>query len=514
MQEGPNIRGPFIEFAEKNGDYYADTFLKIQKAQLSRFHINTSALLGSWIWAALRGNWALFIIGFVIDLIAAVNVALVYKYSKAAIDNASKANLVERYESWSNMYLIGAIAVFFLGRLFFSWLADRIYARQYDKWRIDRATNSGFSNTRLVMAGLIFSLIAPVILYRATQFPPEERACIKQSRAIAKGKEVGFQDRFDCAVISEFPTFFWFDRPDEVTYPRGDDGERYVKRTPARDGLPPFNLNKLVADRIDTNVEYATTFYHKIFDGITAVLRGMLNLIQAVFVGTPWPIMMGVLLLIAYMLAGIRTTIFVAASLTYLALMGFWQTSMNTMSLVIAASLICVIIGLPLGIWVGKSASGRKLVTPVLDIMQTIPSFVYLLPAVAFFSVGLVPGMMATVVFAMPPMVRLTALGIQQVPDSTKEAALAFGANPRQLLRKVELPLALPSIMAGLNQVIMMSLSMVVIAGLIGAGGMGFIVVEALNNTRLGIGILAGLGIALLAMMIDRVVQQANQVRH
>ena len=212
-------------------------------------------------------------------------------------------------------------------------------------------------------------------------------------------------------------------------------------------------------------------------------------------------------------MAGIRVTTFVGASLIYLALFGFWQTAMDTLSLVVAASIICVVVGLPLGIWVGKSKRGQALVTPILDVMQTIPSFVYLLPAIAFFSIGKPPGILATVIFSMPPMVRLTALGIRQVPESTKEAALAFGANPKQLLTKVELPLALPSIMTGVNQVVMMSLSMVVIAALIGAGGMGYVVTEALENTETGRGVLAGLGIALLAMMIDRVVQRANRVR-
>ena len=169
---------------------------------------------------------------------------------------------------------------------------------------------------------------------------------------------------------------------------------------------------------------------------------------------------------------------------------------------------------MPLGIWMGKNKTVRAIVTPVLDVMQTIPSFVYLLPAIAFFGIGKPPGILATVIFAMPPMVRLTALGIKHVPESTKEAALAFGANPRQLLYKVELPLALPSIMAGVNQVVMMCLSMVVVAALIGAKGMGGIVTEALTNVESGRGILAGLGIALLAMMIDRVVQKANKLQN
>ncbi|MEM8804010.1 MAG: ABC transporter permease subunit, partial [Pseudomonadota bacterium] len=287
-----------------------------------------------------------------------------------------------------------------------------------------------------------------------------------------------------------------------------------VQREAPREGLPPLALNQYTAQLIDDGIGYLTAFYGFFFDGITAFLRTMLSAITAVFVGTPWVITMGAIMAISYSLAGPRVSIFVAASLVYLALFGFWQTAMDTMSLVVASSIICVVFGLPLGIWVGKSKRGQAIITPILDIMQTIPSFVYLLPAVAFFSIGKPPGILATVIFAMPPMVRLTALGIKQVPENTKEAALAFGANPRQLLTKVELPLALPSIMAGVNQVVMMSLSMVVVAALIGAGGMGFIVTEALANTRTGAGILAGIGIALLAMMIDRVVQKANTIKH
>ena len=514
MTTETDLKKPFVEFAERNGDYYAAVFLQIQKSTLGRFHINKAALLGSFVWAALRGNWALFVIGFAVDLIAAVNLCLVYKYSKAAADNADKAFLVERYEGWSQTHLIAAIIAFVVGRFVFAWLADRFYAAQYSKWRIDRSVNSGVSTSRVVLCALIAVLIVPLMLYRATQFAPEERTCIRQDRAIAAGEEVAFKERFDCFVIGEFPTMLWIERPDEIRYPRYENGNRFVERTPPNPDSPPVNLNIYVSEAIDDGIGYLTVFYGFLFDGITNILRGMLSAITSVFVGTPWPIAMCVLLFAAYKMAGRRTAIFVAASLVYLALFGFWQTAMDTMSLVVAASIICVLIGLPLGVWVGKSVRGQAIVTPILDVMQTIPSFVYLLPAIAFFSIGKPPGILATVIFAMPPMVRLTALGIRHVPDNTKEAALAFGANPRQLLTKVELPLALPSIMTGINQVVMMSLSMVVIAALIGAGGMGFIVTEALEKTETGSGILAGIGIALLAMMIDRVVQKANKARH
>ncbi|ETW92580.1 MAG: hypothetical protein ETSY1_43035, partial [Candidatus Entotheonella factor] len=451
--------------------------------------------------------------GFVVDLVTAVNAALVYKYSKAAIDNADKDYLVARYEGWSDSHFVATIFVLLLGRFVFAWLADRLYARHYNQWRVNRDINHGIVLSRLLIAALVTILIVPLLLYRTTQFAPDARTCIKQDRAIAKGEEISFKKRFDCFVIGEFPTLFWIDRPDEISYPRGEDGSRIVKRTPPREGAPPVNLNTYVSQTIDDGISYLTVFYGFLFDGITQVLRGMLSAITSVFVGTPWPITICVLLFIAYRIADLKSALFVGASLIYLTLFGFWQTAMDTLSLVVAASIICIIVGLPLGIWVGKSRVGQAFVTPVLDVMQTIPSFVYLLPAIAFFSIGKPPGILATVIFSMPPMVRLTALGIRQVPESTKEAALAFGADPRQLLTKVELPLALPSIMTGINQVVMMSLSMVVIAALIGAGGMGYIVTEALENTETGRGILAGIGIALLAMMIDRVVQQANQTR-
>lgn len=501
-------------FAGPNSEYYARTFDRIQRATLPIRHLNVAALLGSFVWAALRGNWLLFWIGFVGDMIAAVNVALAYKYSLAAAQAVmdGKDFLIQRYETWTDTHILAAVAMFVGGRVLIGALADRLYYRHYTRWRVNRSLPSGLDAGRLVTMALIVALIAPVTLYRASQFPPDERACIKQVRQIQDGKDVPAKGRFDCWLISEFPTLVWLKRPLQYSYPRNEDGTRsIVVKEPA--AKRPVNLNTYVSEVVDQGIGYLKAFYGWVFDGITRWLRTLLNAVEAVFVGTPWIVTAVMFVVIAHKMAGSRIAIFVASSLVYLALFGFWQTAMSTISLVVAATIICVAAGLPLGIWVGKSKLGTAIVTPILDIMQTIPSFVYLLPAVAFFSIGKPPGILATVIFAMPPMVRLTALGIRQVPDSTKEAALAFGASPRQLMLKVELPLALPSIMAGVNQVVMMSLSMVVIAAIIGAGGMGFIVVDALGQTEVGRGILAGIGIALIAMMIDRVVQKSNQMK-
>ena len=505
---------PFREFAGPNGDYYGRTFLGIQQATLPAGHVNPAAMAGSFVWAALRGNWFLFWIGFIADMIAAVNLALVYKYDLAAAQAVidGKDFLVQRYEGWTDSYLLAAIVLFTAGRLLLGWLGDRLYYRHYTRWRVNRSLPSGSNARRLTTAALVVILIAPLTLYRATQFAPDERSCIKLTRQLQDGGQVPAKARFDCWTISEFPTLMWFKRPPQYSYPRNEDGTRsIVVREPA--SKRPVNLNTWLSEGIDQGIGYLKVFYGWIFDGITHWLRILLNAVEAIFVGTPWIVTAAMFIVIARKMAGPRVAVFIGASLAYLALLGFWQTAMSTISLVVAATVICVAAGLPLGIWVGKSKTGTAIVTPILDIMQTIPSFVYLLPAVAFFSIGKPPGILATVIFSVPPMVRLTALGIRQVPESTKEAALAFGASPRQLLTKVELPLALPSIMAGVNQVVMMSLSMVVIAAIIGAGGMGFIVVDALGQTEIGRGILAGLGIALIAMMIDRVVQKANQVK-
>ena len=174
---GTDAIAPFGQFAGPNGEYYARTFLAIQRATLPARHVNVAAMAGSFVWAALRGNWLLFWIGFVVDMVAAVNLALVYKYhlaaARALID--AKDFLVERYEGWTGAYLIAAIVLFVAGRVALGWAADRLYYRHYVRWRVERSLASGSSAKRLVSAVLIVALIAPLTLYRASQFAPDER---------------------------------------------------------------------------------------------------------------------------------------------------------------------------------------------------------------------------------------------------------------------------------------------------------------------------------------------------
>lgn len=285
---------------------------------------------------------------------------------------------------------------------------------------------------------------------------------------------------------------------------------RFVAVEPAA-GLAAFpapnGLDNATAHVIDVTVDWMKKSWVAFFDVLTVGLRSILNFIEALFVVTPWPVVALASVLLAWRLSGPRAMIFAGVGLAYLGLFGFWEKSMGTMALIATSVVICVVIGIPIGVLCAKSRRTNAVLEPILDIMQTLPTFVYLIPAVAFFSIGKPPGVIATVIFALPPMVRLTALGIRHVPGHVREAADAFGASPAQLLFKVELPLAVPSIRLGINQTIMMSLSMVVIAAMIGAGGLGLDVMHSLQHLKTGQGFLAGIAIVVCAMVLDRVVR-------
>ena len=217
---------------------------------------------------------------------------------------------------------------------------------------------------------------------------------------------------------------------------------------------------------------------------------------------------------LAYFTAGKRTAIFAVFGCLLIKSIELWQMTMKTFALVTTATLIALIIGLPLGIWMSRSDRLNKIMRPVLDFMQTMPAFVYLIPAVYFFDLGPVPGAVATIIFAMPPIVRLTSLGNRQVPSDVIEASRAFGATPKQMLFKVQIPLAMPTILAGLNQTIMLSLSMVVISAMIGSGGLGDVVLKGISQMKIGDGFEGGLAVVILAMILDRVTQSIGKPKN
>jgi glycine betaine/proline transport system permease protein len=239
-----------------------------------------------------------------------------------------------------------------------------------------------------------------------------------------------------------------------------------------------------------------------------AAATTLLLIVMAFLLQLPSSVLLVVFItLIAYAIGGLRISLFTLLGLLFIVNLGYWENTMKTLALVMTSAIISIALGIPLGILSARKNSIENLIKPVLDFMQTMPAFVYLLPAVTFFGLGVVPGVIASVIFAIPPTIRLTNLGIRQVPEDLVEAADAFGSTPTQKLFKLQLPLAVPTIMAGINQTIMLSLSMVVIASMIGAQGVGADVYRAVTQTKTGIGFEAGLAVVILAIILDRMTQ-------
>ncbi|GHB63892.1 hypothetical protein GCM10010331_59630 [Streptomyces xanthochromogenes] len=264
--------------------------------------------------------------------------------------------------------------------------------------------------------------------------------------------------------------------------------------------MPRLNLGGWV----DSAVNFLQSHLSWLFDAITQVVNGMYDGINAVL-DAPQPLLFaGILAVIAWWLRGLSAGVLAFVGFALIDSIQLWDDTMSTLSLVLVAAIVTLVVAIPLGIWAARSKTVSAVLRPVLDFMQTMPAMVYLIPGIIFFGVGVVPGIIATIVFSLPPGVRMTELGIRQVDGELVEAAEAFGTTPRNTLMRVQLPLALPTIMAGINQVIMLSLSMVVIAGMAGGGGLGGAVYRAIGNVDIGLGFEAGISIVVLAMYLDR----------
>lgn len=263
-----------------------------------------------------------------------------------------------------------------------------------------------------------------------------------------------------------------------------------------------------LADWIEWLESWLETNLEPLFGFIRVVVGETVNGLEAVLSWFPAIVLILLFTLLAWFIGKWKMALFTLIGLYVIENLGYWSQTMQTLALVLTAAFISVLIGVPIGILCARSNSIQKIVTPVLDFMQTMPAFVYLLPAVTFFSLGVVPGVISSIIFAIPPTIRLTNLGIRQVPEELVEAADAFGSTPAQKLFKLQLPIAKPTIMAGINQTIMLSLSMVVIASMIGAQGVGAYVYRAVTQGNTGVGFEAGLAIVILAIILDRLTQQ------
>ncbi|MBV4446331.1 proline/glycine betaine ABC transporter permease [Clostridium tyrobutyricum] len=254
-------------------------------------------------------------------------------------------------------------------------------------------------------------------------------------------------------------------------------------------------------------VNWLTDNIEPFFDLIKLISSTLIGGLETVLLSVPSIIIIIVFSLLALKLSGKKLVIFTAVGLLFIDCIELWPQTMETLALVIISTLISLLMGIPLGILASRSEGFDRVIRPILDFMQTMPAFVYLIPAVLFFGMGKVPGAIATVIFSMPPTVRLTNLGIRQVPEDVIEAARSFGSTKSQMLYKAQIPIALPTILAGVNQTIMLSLSMVVISAMIGAGGLGREVYNGITQMEIGIGFESGIAVVILAMVLDRMTQ-------
>jgi len=495
----PNKLGSSVsDFVGPNSEYYVREFDKIQSATEFPKSWNTMAAIVGPFWGAARGLWGHFWTFMVLETLALVQIgkglwgelgaeqlARIAKLSpkiedfRAKYETALAANsedaagYLTRAENLQKVvdrlgteaataaqgavtYLVVGIVFFVVLRVFQGYYANIRYERQYLDWRAEHDKfPTGLNWTWAGFGGLLWLAIVPLTLYRFTV------------GKIAPGLE---------------------------DYTLGFPIQKKEYFSP-------------IATWMEGGFDWLSVKGAGVFDGVVWSIRTVLDGLETVFVDTPWPVVMTVIIVIAWRLAGPRIAIFTAASLAYLAMLGMWETSMITVSLLGASAFLCLIMGIPLGIWFGKSQRAHNAALPILDFMQTMPAFVYLIPIIAFFGTGKPPGVLATIIFGMPPVIRLTALGMRGVPENTKEAAIAFGCTKWTLLKDIELPLAMPSIMTGINQTILMCLSMVVIASLIGAKGLGQEILVALQYAAKGQGMLAGLAILFCAMVIDRIIQ-------
>jgi glycine betaine/proline transport system permease protein len=493
------------EFAGPNSSYYARAFHRIHdKTGWLPTTFNPWATVLGPLWAASRAIWGMFWGFLILEIIAWVQIGrgawgnpgaemaergarqaaraqelldraaaatekadvdrfnkLAENIQKAADTSFAKAELAQA-DAWG-IIAVG-IGMLILFKLLQGILADPVYEKRYAHWRTDHeAVESGRSTRNIVMGAILTAAIAPLTVYK-------------------------FTFNASLELLDSFP-------------------EKQVSG--AILGSDGGSLFSVIADWLETKIDAAALAGGGVFDGVVAGVRTVLDALTVALNGTPWPVVMLIICVTAWRSAGPRVAIFTAASLAYIALLGYWEVAMETVALVGASVILCVVIGIPLGIWFGKSSRAYAAAEPVLDLMQTLPAFVYLIPIIAFFGTGNPPGILATIIFGMPPVIRLTALGMRGVPETITEAATAFGASRWQLLKDVEIPLALPSIMTGVNQTILMCLSMVVIISLIGGGGLGKEILEALQYAAKGPGLLGGFAILFLAMVMDRIVQGA-----
>ena len=479
-------------FVRTNGEYYIRQFDRIGASAKFTATFNPMAGLFGPIWFGARGLWSWALPFLVIEMLAIVQIArgmfgdlaadafariasiegtleLRRQQLAAAIETGSKKIDVYRRTVDALEDAIGGIRdeaivlseqgiwialtgliILVIVKAVQSTVANWALEARFSDWLSNRSLRSG-----LPVSHVVFSAIFMVLI------------------VIAAVLHYSLPGRF--SVLSDFPTD------------------------------PDYRLNSIAW--VEAFFAFCVANGEVVFDFVTYGIRMILDALELVFVKTPWIVIASLIVLLTWLTAGIRTAIWSTSFLAYMGLLGFWEKAMTTLALLGTAACLSILIGIPLGMFCARRPRFYSFIQLIMDFMQTMPAFVFMIPVIAFFGTGKPAAVVTTMIFGGTPVVRLTVLGLRGVPDSVREAAISFGANKWYLLTRVDLPLASPSIRAGINQTIMLSLAMVVVASLIGAKGLGEDVLEALQYANVGQGILAGFAILFCAMILDRIVQ-------
>lgn len=483
---------PVAAFVGSHADYYRDQFQKIGDQRGFTFTFNWAAFILGSIWFGMRNLWSYFLPLVAVETMAVVQIARGIWGDLGApilqrLEGIEKT-LVFRHEQLADAKLNATDKIASFEKSIASLEAAVEGIRQ------EAAVAQGTAFTLVVIGFAVLLAVKTLEAVLANPALQSRYTKWRSDRSLAAGTGIG---QISLATVLTSVTYatcaLKFGFPAQVELLQSFPADPAVQSS--------------VADAIKAWMNQASVSSEWFFDALTFGIKSVLDALETIFVETPWPVMCGFILLLTGLSAGWRASILTAAGLAYLGYLGFWDKSMKTMALLGTAACISITLGIPLGIACARNPRLYTFVRPVLDFMQTMPAFVYLIPVIAFFGTGKPAAIIATMIFGGSPVVRLTVLGLKGVPSSIREAAMAFGANKRYLLWKVDIPLAAPSIMAGINQTILLSLAMVVIASLIGAKGLGEDVLEALQYASEGQGILAGLAILFCAMILDRIIQ-------
>lgn len=479
-------------FVRTSPDYYIRNFDKIGSSARFTATFNVMAGLFGPIWFGARGLWSWALAFLVIEAIGFVQIARGL-FGDLGADALARVTSIEgtldlRYQQLAAAQESGS---------------DRAAAIQRQIEGLE-ANIEGFraeaellaaQGPSIALTGVIILLVAKLIQAVAANWALEARfSDWLSNRAIRSGMPVSqivFSAGFMILLVAT--AMIHYSLPGRFSF---------------LSEFPTDNSIRLASiDSVEGFIAWCVANSVAFFEGLTAAIRWLLDAMEVALVQTPWIVVASLIVLLTWLTAGLRMAIWSGAFLAYMGLLGFWEKAMTTLALLGTAALLSIVIGIPLGMFSARRPRFYAVIQPIMDFMQTMPAFVFMVPVIAFFGVGKPAAVIVTMIFGGTPVVRLTVLGLRGVPESVREAAISFGANKWYLLTKVDLPLASPSIRAGINQTIMLSLAMVVVASLIGAKGLGEDVLEALQYANVGQGILAGFAILFCAMILDRIVQ-------